>query len=148
MGDDDRGATARQALERLLHRFLALVIQSTRCLVQDQDLGILEKHARNGYALLLAARKTAAALAHDCVVALRQRLNEGIDIGAAGGRGNLFCRGARLAIGDVLANRTVKQIDILLHQANGAAQTLLRHVAHVLAVDANGSGSHVVKARQ
>ena len=55
VGDDDRGATARQELERLLHRLLALVIQGARRLVQDQDLGVLEKHARNGYALLLAA---------------------------------------------------------------------------------------------
>ena len=65
-----------------------------------------------------------------------------------GGLGDLFRRSARLAVGDVLANRTVKQIDILLHQADGTAQALLRHIAHVLAVDANGSGSHVIKARQ
>ena len=71
MGNDDRGAAARQALKRLLHRLLAFVIQSTRRLVQDKDLGILEEHARDGDALLLAARKAAAVLAHHGVVALR-----------------------------------------------------------------------------
>ena len=148
VGDDNRGATARQALERLLHRLLALVIQSTRRLVQDEDLGILEEHACNCDALLLSARKTAAALAHHGVVALRQRLDKGVDVGAAGGLGDFLRRGARLAVGDILANRTVKQVDILLHQTDSAAQTLLRHIAHVLAVNADGSGGHVIKTRQ
>lgn len=62
VGDDNRGAATRQLFKRLLHRFLALVIQSTRRLIKIRILGLLEKHARNGYALLLFARKTAAAL--------------------------------------------------------------------------------------
>ena len=148
VSDDDRGAATRQALERLLHRLLALVIQSTGRLIQNKDLGIFEKHARDGDALLLTTRKTAAALAHHGVVALRKRLDKGIDIGTAGRLGDFFCRGARLAIGDVLANRSVEQIDILLHQADGLAQATLRHVAHILAVNANGAGGNVVKARQ
>ena len=99
-------------------------------------------------ALLLTTRKTAAALAHHGVVALRKRFDKDINIGAAGRFGDLFCRGARLAVGDVLADRSIKQVHILLHQADGTAQTMLRHVAHILAVDANGAGGSVVKARQ
>ena len=108
VGDDDCGTAACQLFERLLDRLLALVIQSTRRLVQDQDLGVLEKHARDGNTLLLSARKTAATLAHHGVVALWKRLDKGIDVGATGRLGDLFCRSARLAVGDVLANRTVK----------------------------------------
>ena len=108
VGDDNRGAAACQLFERLLHRLLALVIQSTRRLIQNKDLGVLEKHARDGNTLLLSARKTAAALAHDRVIALWKRLDKGIDVGATGGLGDLFSRSARLAVGDVLANRTVK----------------------------------------
>lgn len=47
-------------IERLLHNFLALFIQSTRCFVQNHDLWRLYKRSSNRDALFLTARKLAA----------------------------------------------------------------------------------------
>ena len=47
-------------IERLLHDFLTLFIQSTRCFVQNHDLRRLYKRTSNRDPLLLSARKLAA----------------------------------------------------------------------------------------
>ena len=56
--------------------------------------------------------------------------------------------GAGLAVGDVLADGAVKEVHVLLHKADGAAQRGLRHLADVLPVDGDGAARHVVEARQ
>jgi hypothetical protein len=46
------------SVEGLLHNFLTLLIEDTHDLVEDQDLGVLDKFSRgDGDALLLAIRK-------------------------------------------------------------------------------------------
>src|SRR5215469_5443215 len=55
---------------------LALVIERAGCLVEDHDARIGDESTGDCNALTLTARKAAAALAHDCVVALRQFQDE------------------------------------------------------------------------
>ena len=42
MGDDEGGSADHQAVQGLLHYALAFRIQSRGCLIQNEDLGILE----------------------------------------------------------------------------------------------------------
>ena len=72
MRDHERGAVAHELLERVLHQPLALRIERAGGLVEQQDRRILEDGARDGDALLLAAREPRAALAEEGVVAFRQ----------------------------------------------------------------------------
>ena len=53
-----------------------------------------------------------------------------------------------VAIPDVGAHVRVKQGWLLWHDADGLAQTLLLHVAQVLAIDQDAAACHVVEAVQ
>ena len=83
--DDDRGASGERGLERLLDRDLRLRVEMGGRLVEDDDLGRLQQQARDGDALLLAAREAVAAVADDGVEAVRQRLDERQDLRRAQG---------------------------------------------------------------
>ena len=45
VGNHDAGASHHQLLERLLDGVLADGVKRTRCLVQDEDLWVLQHHA-------------------------------------------------------------------------------------------------------
>ena len=66
----------------------------------------------------------------------------------AGGVPDLGLAGAEAAIGDVLADGAAEQEDVLLHDADLAAQRRERHVADVDAVDRDGAAVDLVEARQ
>ena len=63
VGDDDRRAAARDAVERLLDRRLGAAVERAGRFVEDQDRRVLEQGAGDRDALLLAARKLEPALA-------------------------------------------------------------------------------------
>ena len=71
--------------QRLLDRPLGLGVERRGRLVEDQDRRVLEEHARDRQALLLAARELDAALADDGVEAVRQGGDEVVEPCPAGG---------------------------------------------------------------
>src|SRR5438552_2389643 len=79
VGDRDRRAALREAVERLLHEPLGLGVERARRLVEDEDRRVAQDRARDRDALLLAAREAVAALADDGVVSLRQRRDHMMD---------------------------------------------------------------------
>ena len=81
VGDDDAGAPGHDALERVLDQRFGLAVQVAGGLVQHQDARVLEDHAGQGDALLLAAAQAVAALADDGVVAVGQLGDEVVDVG-------------------------------------------------------------------
>src|SRR5262245_6657868 len=72
VGNDEDSSSLGDLLHVLLNHPLALVIERTRRLVEDQDARIGDKRAGNRNPLLLAAGKARAALADNGVVAFRQ----------------------------------------------------------------------------
>ncbi len=64
----------------------------------------------------------------------------------AAARSIVVAGGARPAVGDVVVDGVVEQHGILRHDADRFAQAVLGHVAHVLAVDRDPPGVHVVEA--
>ena len=73
MRDDERGAAARYAFERVLYLAFGEGVERRGRLVEHQDRRRLQDGAGDGDALLLAARQLEAALAHLGAVAVRAR---------------------------------------------------------------------------
>ena len=71
--DHQRGAAARDALERVLDFLLGVAVERRGRLVEHQDRRRFQDRARDGDALLLAAGQFQAALADFGLVALRRR---------------------------------------------------------------------------
>src|SRR5437879_3234349 len=72
VGEDEGGAAAHEAVERLLDRGLALRVDRGERLVQDQDRRVAQERAGDRDALALAGGETHPALAHHGLVSLRQ----------------------------------------------------------------------------
>ncbi len=123
------------SLQRALDFPLGAGVERAGGFVQQQDRRVLEDGAGDGDALLFAAGKLQAALAHHGVIALRQLDDEFVDLGQPRRFLDLGIAGADPAIGDVVADRVVEQHRVLRNDADGGAQARLRDVADVLPVD-------------
>src|SRR5499426_4311113 len=86
--DDQNRPPLGDLLHVLLNDALALVVEGTRRLIEDQNARVGDERAGNGDALALAAREGRAALADDRVVAFAQAEEEFV----ASGRPRRPCR--------------------------------------------------------
>src|SRR5271165_475466 len=109
MRDDEDGSPRDDGLHVLLDDALALIVERAGRLVEDQDARLGDQRPRDGDALPLTAGETAAALAHDRIVALRQLENEIVGPGQPRGRNDAVDRHARIGQADVVPNRTIEQ---------------------------------------
>jgi len=148
MGDDQGGVVARHQGQGLQDGLLRARVEGGGGLVEHQDARPLQHGAGDGHALLLAAGQLQAALAHQGVVAMRQRLDEVVDLRQACRREDVLAAGVGPAVGDVVVQRVVEQHGVLRHDADGLAQAVLGHVAHVLAVDQYAAAADVVETEQ
>src|SRR5579883_1628200 len=139
MGDDERGAVRGNLVEARLDLALGLSVECRGRLVENEDARSLEDDPRDGDALLFAARELQAAFADHAAIAVGKRGDEGMDARMACRLLDLGVGGARTAIGDVVAHGVVEQDGVLRHDANGAAETMLRHLAQILTIDADGA---------
>ena len=57
VSNDDRSSALHRSVQRLLHDFLALLVQSRSRFIENQDLWVFDKCTSNGDPLLLAARE-------------------------------------------------------------------------------------------
>src|SRR5215468_7443657 len=74
--DDQNRAPLGDLFHVLLNDALTLIVESARCLIENQNAWVGDERARNSDALSLAAREGRAALANDRVVALTQLEDE------------------------------------------------------------------------
>mmetsp|Transcript_10653 Transcript_10653/g.19738 ORF Transcript_10653/g.19738 Transcript_10653/m.19738 type:complete len:239 (-) Transcript_10653:1827-2543(-) len=133
-------------INRLLHLALRLRVQSTCRLVQQQDSGMSNEGARNGYALLLATGKLYATLSNFCLISLRHRCNEIVSICSScrflhifGGHLQCFCMtrhilGILQAIRDVLADGSRIEHRLLADDRQALVEDLVGETPHVDAV--------------
>ena len=93
------------------------IVVRPRCrLIEDQKRRVLQEDACDRDALLLAARQAGTSLPYLSFEAVGQGLNEVGNVGATCCLDDLFCRRIRLSVGDILCNRPVEEIDILLDE--------------------------------
>ena len=148
VSDDDGCAADSDLFERALDEGLGLVVDRGGGLVEDQDGRVFENGARNGDALALSAGELLSALADDGVVAVRQGHDEVVRFGDLGGLDNLLVGGVEGAIGDVLADGAVEEIDVLADKADGAAQVFEAQIAQVMPVETDAALFHVIEAQK
>jgi len=85
MRDSDGRPPARRPLQCRLHERLALRVETASRLVEEEHGRVADQGARDGKALLLAAREAYTARADGGVVALREGDDEVVDVGCFGG---------------------------------------------------------------
>ena len=146
VGNGQGGAAVGQFFQALAHQDLALVVQCTGGLVQNQDGRVLQEHTGNGDALLLAAGQLDAALSDVGVKAVLQGQNEPLGTGQTGRLHDLLAGGTGLAVGNVLGHRAAEQVHVLLHDADVLPQALQGDMADILPVDEDAAVRHLVKA--
>src|SRR5690242_5358444 len=146
MRDHKRRAVARNFIESALYFALRMGIKRAGRFVQQQYRRVFQYRARNGNALLLAARELETALADHGFIAERKLANELVYLRVA--RRFLDFGFARpdAPIGDVVADRVVEEHSILGNNADGSTNALLRDVAYILAVDRHPAACDVVEA--
>ena len=120
----NKGRTSfHQRLQRLLNVSFAFRIQSARCFVKKQNLGVLKERTSNGNTLTLSAAQTVAGIADLRVQAVGQR---GKPIGQSRGFRStldLFARHFVFAtVRDVPGNGVVENDDFLTHQCDLRSQ--------------------------
>src|SRR5262249_45848803 len=106
-----------------------------------------ENGARDRETLALTARQFDAALADECVVALRQLLDELMRIRATRRILHLGHRRIVAAVRDVVGDRAVEEKHLLLYDREEVAIRPKPEVANVGAVEKNSSLRRIVKAR-
>ena len=116
--------------------------------VEDEHAAVGQDGARDGQQLALALADVAGVLVDLGVVALRQRLDEVVDVGRLRRRLHLLVGGVQLAVADVVANGAVEQPRVLQHHAEQAAQIVAREIADVRAADLDAARLHVLEAHE
>ena len=81
VGDGDGCPVLRQLLQAFLNMAFTLIVQSAGGLVKNQNRGILQENPGNGYTLFLTAGKACSPFSHKGIIAVRQRLDELVNIG-------------------------------------------------------------------
>src|SRR5438093_11791701 len=114
-------------------------------LVQDEDRGLADRRPGDRDALALAVRERHAALTQHRVIGLGQRLDEAGGVGETRRRLDRVLRGARSAVGDVVAHRRGEEQAVLKHHAHLRAERRERVLAHVARVDQHAPRGGVVQ---
>ena len=118
------GPPRHERRQRIQERGLGLDVEVGRGLVQDQDRRVLDDRPGDGQPLTLAARQQDAVLADAGLVALRERLDERVDLRQATGLLDPLVRHVGIGDREVVADRRVEQVDVLGDHAEQPADVL------------------------
>ena len=110
---DQYGAVPHQAAKGLLDDGLVFGVHRGQRLVKYEDRCVAQQGAGDGHALPLAAAELDALLPDQRLVTFRQRHDEAVNVGGAGGGHDLVVRGVRPAHADVILDIAVEQVGIL-----------------------------------
>src|SRR5215208_2629021 len=94
VGNDQRRFAGHEAIQGFLDLRLALDVETSHRLVQDQDTGVPDDGPRYGDPLSLAAREGVAPLTYDGLVTIFEVHDEVVGVGYFGGLDNLLDGGA------------------------------------------------------
>ena len=122
MGDEYTGPRRYQRIDGVLDLALGDRVKSRRRLVEDQQRGIPQQHARYGKPLLLTAGQLQATVADHRIKTVRLIRDKVIDIGPLAGIDQLCFRSLGFYIEQVLPDRPIEQVGVLGHNADIAAQ--------------------------
>ena len=147
VGDHQRCAPLGETIKRGLNLALGGGIQRAGRLVQNEHARVFQEDTGDGDALLLAAGEHHAALADDGVVSVRHGHHVLVNFSQFGGLDHIVHRRVRAAVADIIQNRTREEEDILLDDADAAAQIGQLDMADILPVERDRAGGNLVEAR-
>src|SRR5260221_3226374 len=104
MGDHEGRPPRHQTLDTVDDERFGFAVDGAGRLVEDEDRRILEKGARDGDPLPLAARQPGAAITNGCLVALRQAHDEIMRLSCPCRRHDLRERSIRSTVADILGD--------------------------------------------
>ena len=148
MGDDKAGAALHQAVHGGLDALLGAGVHTAGGLIQNQDAVVGQDGAGDGQQLLLALAHVGGVLVQLHLVAAGQGADEVVGVGSLGGGNDLLVGGVQTAVADVLHDGALEQPGVLQHHAEALAQSAAVKVAHVVAVQGDGTGVHIVEAHE
>src|SRR5215217_4759774 len=146
VGNDQGRLSGHEAIQGFLDLRLALDVEASHRLVQDQDGGAADDGPRYSDPLSLAAREGVAPLADDGLVPIFELHYEVVGVGRFGGLDNLLRGGVQLAIGDVLLDGGAEEDRVLEDDPDLLAQGLELVVLYVSPIDPDGAASGFVQA--
>ena len=145
VGDDEGGTALGQLVKGALDPGFGHAVQSGGGLVQDEDGGILQKDAGDGYPLLLPAGEHDAPFAHIGLEPVGHFQDIVVDLGLLGGRNDLRLGGVGPSVADIVIDGACKEEHVLLDDADVLPKGVLGEGAHILAVDADGPLGDIIK---
>ena len=148
VGEHERRAPLHEPLESLLDQPFAFRIDRRERLVEHQHRGVAQQCPSDRNALALAARQAYPALPHHRPIAVGKPGNKLVGVGGARCRLQLVLGRLRLAHTEVILDRAVEQVRVLIDDGNGAAQTLLCQRAGVDAAQPHGTRVRIEQAQQ
>ena len=148
VGDGDRGAVARDVLQRPLNGRFGLVVHGAGRLVEDQHGRVLQDGPGDRDPLALASRELLAALAHDRLVSAGEPQDEVVRFGQARRLFDLVVGRVPTPVDDVLAHRPMEQEDVLAHESNRRAQVLEADILDGHAVEGDPAVAHVIEPEE
>src|SRR5829696_144536 len=146
VGNDQGRLSGHEAIQSFLDLRLALDVEASHRLVQDQDTGVPDDGPRYSDPLSLAARESVAPLTYDGLVPIFEVHDEVVGVGCFGGLDNLLRSSVQLAVGDVLLDGRAKEDRVLEDDPDLLAQGLELVVLYVSPIDPNCAASGFVEA--
>ena len=146
--EDQCRAADHQAVQGVLDDRLVLRVDRRQRLVQYQDRRVAQNRTGDGDALPLTARQADAALADHRVVALRQLDDESMRIGGTAGFFEFRQRCTRLANAQIVTDRAMEQVGVLVDDGDLATDLREAEVSQVAAADLHRAVGRVVEAQQ
>jgi len=150
VGDDERRPLLGRddVVDGPLDDALRLGVERGRRLVEHEDLRVADERARDGHALLLAARELDAAVADLRLEAVRERAHEVERVRQFRGALDVRAARARAAVGDVVGDGAAEEHGLLGDEADLRAERGDVPGPRVDAVDEERAAVDVVEAEQ
>ena len=148
VGDDKAGTALHQAVHSSLDALLGAGIHAAGSLVQNQDAVICQNGAGDGKQLLLSLTDVGGVLVQLHLVAAGQGADKVVGVGSLCGGDHLFIGGVKPTVADVLHDGALEQPCVLQHHTKAFAQGAAVKVPHIVTVQGDGTGIHIVKAHQ
>ena len=120
VGDHEGRAPLHHLAKRTLDLALGGGVDARGRVVEDQHAWVGDQRTRDRDPLALPAGQREPALAHERVVAVRERLDEGVDLRSPCGELDVRRRRIRPRVGDVLAHARGEQEAVVGHQRDRA----------------------------
>ncbi len=139
VGNRQHRFALHQVGQRFLNMALALAVQRRSRFVKNQDRRVFQNGARYRNPLSFAAGKNHPAVAYFGLVTIGEFADKNIGKRFLSGGLNLPVRSVGFAVADIFRQGAVKQAYVLRNHRNVAVQRILRHLADIVAGDANSA---------